>query len=405
MKTISVEILDFLKKYFDRMIEPVHFSNLSKQYIQTLFELIYEADIEWSKSIIETNVLTTYNFIYGSYFNQIEFEIQEYILNATKIIKQYKFTMKDREYTIHIIYPFDNDSILSQSTLKRIYRKMDRQIRLVYISLYVGTYMATKLCKGPLNVYIYMTPYKKQMPQNSAILDSIHANTGFTYIQCKIPTEIHVYREEEWLKVFIHESFHNLNLDFATISNSISKNIILSLFPVNSDVNLTETYSEMWAEILNNMLIVYEKSKVMNVDRMIHKLEEMLKYERIFSLFQAIKILNHYNLKYQNMFENTKHAIQLRKSYKENTNVLSYYIIKSIFMFNVNEYIEWTLKHNGSMQFKLTNKNVELYCHFVEGLYKNEKYILYSNAIDEWLTRKRLHSTPMKTLRMSIFEI
>ena len=74
-------------------------------------------------------------------------------------------------------------------------------------------------------------------------------------------------------------------------------------------------------------------------------------------------------------------------------------------MFNVNEYMEWTLKHNGSMQFKLTNKNIELYCHFVKELCKNEKYILYSNAIDEWMFARKLQSIPMKTLRMSIFEI
>jgi hypothetical protein len=197
-----------------------------------------------------------------------------------------------------------------------------------------------------------------------------------------------------------------VNLDFSSLNNEISKIRILQLFPINSDVYLAETYCEIWSELIHIVLVVYEKNKVWNIKKMVCDFEEMLKYERIFSLFQAIKILHHYGLKYQDIYQNTPQSVQVRKSYRENTNVLAYYIIKSLFMFHITEYIEWVLKHNGSMQFKMTHKNIETYCNYVKELHKSEKYVDYTNAISLWFAQHNTRNTKiMKTLRMTTFEL
>ena len=52
----------------------------------------------------------------------------------------------------------------------------------------------------------------------------------FSNIGCRETSEITIYREEEWIKVLIHELFHNLNLDFSSMditewSNMLSKKI------------------------------------------------------------------------------------------------------------------------------------------------------------------------------------
>jgi hypothetical protein len=405
MKIISKEIIEFLKKHFSKHIENIHLSNNSKSYIKTLFEIIHEANQEFENETIEHEVLTNNAFLHNTYFTDVEGVIQTYIIKTEKVVKKYKVYIRGRLYNIYIIHFIDSNATDMKKTLKSIYRKMDYQIRLIYAIIYLETYMATKLCKGPLNIYLYMTPHIKTIPTKGNVIDSIHANTGFTHITCDTKTEIHVYREEEWLKVFIHELFHNVNLDFSTLNNEISKARILSLFPINSDVYLAETYCEIWSEIINLVLITYESSKVWNIKKMVRNFEEMLKYERIFSLFQAIKILHHYNLKYQDLYQNTQESMHARKGYRENTNVLAYYIIKSIFMFHITEYIEWVLNHNGSMQFKLTTKNVEAYCNYVKELHKSEKYVAYTNAINTWFLHSKQTSKSMKTLRMTIFEL
>lgn len=405
MKIISKEIIEFLKKHFSKHIENIHLSNNSKSYIKTLFEIIHEANQEFENETIEHEVLTNNAFLHNTYFTDVEGVIQTYIIKTEKVVKKYKLHIRGRPYNIYIIHFIDSNATDMKKTLKSIYRKMDYQIRLIYAIIYLETYMATKLCKGPLNIYLYMTPHIKTMPSKDNVIDSIHANTGFTHITCDTKTEIHVYREEEWLKVFIHELFHNVNLDFSTLNNEMSKSRILSLFPINSDVYLAETYCEIWAEIINLVLITYESSKVCNIKKMVRNFEEMLKYERIFSLFQAIKILHHYNLKYQDLYQNTQESMHARKGYRENTNVLAYYIIKSLFMFHITEYIEWVLNRNGSMQFKLTTKNVDAYCNYVKELHKSEKYVAYTNAINTWLLHSRQNNKAMKTLRMTIFEL
>jgi hypothetical protein len=408
MKIISNEIVEFLKKHFSKCIENIHLKNNSKSYIKTIFEIIDEANDEFDSIIFEETMLTNNDFLQNTSFNQINSVIQDHIWKTKKIVKKYSMVLKGRSYTIYIVHFIEHisngDSL--EKTLKRIYRKMDNQFRQIYAIIYLETYMATKLCKGPLHIYIYMTSHTKTLPSKGEPIDTIHANTGFTHIACDSKTELHVYREEEWLKVFIHELFHNVNLDFSTTNNQISKVPILKLFPINSDVNLSETYCEIWAELIHLVLIVYEKNKVWNIKKMVHDFEELLKYERIFSLFQAIKILHHYDLKYQDLYQNTPQSVEVRKSYRENTNVLAYYIIKSLFMFHIADYIEWVLKHNGSMQFKMTHKNIETYCNYVKELHKSEKYISYTNAISLWFAQHNTRNTKiMKTLRMTTFEL
>ena len=67
--------------------------------------------------------------------------------------------------------------------------------------------------------------------RNTEILDTNHVNTAFAY-QCSPEGEIVIYREEEWMKVFIHETFHSFGLDLNQQSVQILKSKIKNLFDV-----------------------------------------------------------------------------------------------------------------------------------------------------------------------------
>jgi hypothetical protein len=57
----------------------------------------------------------------------------------------------------------------------------------------------------------------------------------------------------------MHETFHNFALDFSDMNSqsTICKERILSIFPVNSNVNLYEAYTEFWAEFMNALFCSY----------------------------------------------------------------------------------------------------------------------------------------------------
>jgi hypothetical protein len=81
----------------------------------------------------------------------------------------------------------------------------------VFLWLSIVTALSDKECSGKsLDVYFYMTPFKKLVPgaasssaSASAPLSAIHVNTGLTR-NCETNGEIVIYRTEEWFKVFIH---------------------------------------------------------------------------------------------------------------------------------------------------------------------------------------------------------
>jgi hypothetical protein len=108
-------------------------------------------------------------------------------------------------------------------------------------------------CVESLDIYIYLTPFKKELPENkSEVIGPVNANTGYTY-RCEKKNEIVIYREEEWFKVLIHETMHTFGNDFNTDAGDDKATATMAymkkLFslPQGVDIRLSETYSEIWA--------------------------------------------------------------------------------------------------------------------------------------------------------------
>jgi hypothetical protein len=78
---------------------------------------------------------------------------------------------------------------------------------------------------------LYFTNYLKILPPaNGSIIDQEHANTAFT-TSCKTNTEINLFREEEWFKVLVHETFHCMGLDFSSEDPTAANNEEASSLP------------------------------------------------------------------------------------------------------------------------------------------------------------------------------
>ena len=87
---------------------------------------------------------------------------------------------------------------------------------------------------------------------NIDIIDQIHVNTGFT-TTCPVDSEIVIFREEEWFKVFIHETFHNFALDFSDMNNSACHKIVLDIlsqfYGAKGDLKKSAEYDKKKADV------------------------------------------------------------------------------------------------------------------------------------------------------------
>jgi hypothetical protein len=235
-----------------------------------------------------------------------------------------------------------------------------------------------KKCSKNLIIYLYFTSLQKQLPTSSLhILDQHNVNTAFTST-CPINSEIVIFRKEEWFKVFIHETFHNFALDFSDMPVDECHKKILSIFKVKSSVNLYESYTEFWAEIINalfcSFLLLENKE---DYKEFLLLSEFFINFEKTYSFFQLVKILKFMGLNYEDLYTNKEPSITLRNNlYKEKTNVLSYYVIKLILLNNYQDFLLWCEKHNISLlSFKKTNKNQMDFCNFIEKFYKSSSML------------------------------
>ena len=260
-----------------------------------------------------------------------------------------------------------------------------------------------------------MTDHIKLLPRNKEdTIDWINANTAFT-TSCAPSTDIHLFRKEEWFKVFIHESFHNLGLDFSEMSASYqeaAENKIRMLFPIQiKDIRIFESYCEVWAELLNIMFVSYFSTKDRtNINAIVDKMEVYMNIEQYFSLFQCTKVLNHSHLTYGDIYQDNTHIPDpnMMKRYKENTNAFSYFVLKPLLMVYLNEFLYWCMKNNkGSLDFTKTPENMMKYCELIEGLYNTPQYLYYMEAMSQvYKDTQGMNSGSIEnqTLRMSITE-
>jgi hypothetical protein len=221
----------------------------------------------------------------------------------------------------------------------------------IWISM-VGQ-LANQECSEKLDVYFYMTPFKKERPRDADdILSAIHVNTGLTR-NCETHGEIVVYRSEEWFKVFVHESMHNFNMDFIDLDLREANHQLRQCFCIpHGDILLFETYTESWARIINVMFDSYFQKPTLSAaistsgsrEHFIRDVREKLVKNSLFHVYQIVKALDVMKLKYSDI--TSENMDVCRKRYKEDTNVYAYYILGGILSAYALPFICWCCDNN-----------------------------------------------------------
>jgi len=351
-------------------------NNKTKHIFKQLYNEIIEAN-NYVKQLAPFKTTIT-NFTHRSqitkpkYFHSKSFPeiIRNHIDDNMRTDISFSFSLYEREVKVHFILENEVDG----EDLELYYR----YVQSIAMWLYMVNIYASKECVQTIDIYLYFTSLLKKLPSsNSYVLDEININTAFTST-CPANSEIVVFRKEEWFKVLIHETFHNFGLDFSNMNNNPVKQCILEIFDINSNVNAYEAYTEFWAEIINVLFCSYfELKDKTDIHTFLSTCEIYLHYERMYSFFQLVKTLRFMGLQYPELYSKREYAaVKREKLYKENTNVLSYYILKTILINNFQGFLSWCDKHNSSLlNFKKTTDNLYNYCEFIRKNYKTDSML------------------------------
>ena len=293
-------------------------------------------------------------------------EIKEYI--DLNIKYQLVYTLNIGKNKIKVYF-----SIFSERDIQHI-EKYNKYIEFIISWLYICTKFSLHGNSKTLDIFLYLTPYKKKLPlQQGIILDAEHINTAFTR-RCKENNEIILYREEEWKKVFIHETFHSFCFDIDESQDDLLNPYICKLFPIKSSFLVGESYVETWSRIINSAYVSYQSlGKKNDKETYLLYMKFSLQIERIHALCQMCKVLEFIGLSYYDIIDNYGSGNKLKRSlYNERTNVFEYYILTALFLNNYFFFLVWCAKNNSNIfNFSKTKGAVDEFKKFIETQYQD----------------------------------
>lgn len=337
-------------------------------------------------------------------------EIKDYIIKEATYVIDFHCPFEGRNSKINIV-------VFEKEITKEFLEKMKFYALKIYLWVYLLDKYAIKKCGNNLELFLYLTPFKKELPYSvQDIIGPYHVNTGVSDV-CQHSGEIIVYRKEEWFKVFIHETMHNLGLDFSMIDNSNIKNKLRKVFTVQTDIKLFESYCEMWARLMNTIMEAYffvKSERFKKIEKketfFIEKFYEAIKNEIIFSFYQALKVLEFMGLDYQTITNINDINYSISKSlYKENSNVFAYYVITAILLLHVNDFLLWCYDNNENIiNFKKTinNSNGESFVDFIEKISKKDKLLKLVIKLEDKISKDSIQKNKkmnlIKTMKMTL---
>ena len=238
-----------------------------------------------------------------------------------------------------------------------------------------------------VKIRIILSKQKKSLYSNYNILSPININSGST-----LPGEyVNIWRFEEFEKVMIHEIQHFYGCDFHSSNSNyyLVENVIKKCFDIKGDDKVNESYNEVMAHIISMIYF----SKIYKL-----KLKDVFNFELYFLLFQTAKIIDFFGgNNYDSIFIKTPNHIH----FNQRTSVLSYYVIKTLFMFN----ISYTIKFIEKIKMKCNDKeSMKFLGRFLRMIIKDMQIKLYIDPLIKMIKKNKSDKFIYKTMRMTGIE-
>jgi len=390
-----------MNKLLDKLPKMKRKISLYRQTISTFFKELSDISTLWTtRDFLMSSTELTYsldnaliNFKDVSY---IPTEIVDILQSQGIYHKKYTLFVNNNKYNIQFYYPCHQD----EKSLKQINTFFNKCLKQIFFWLHFVQSHIKKNCSNLLDISVFFSNHKKKLGHASEILTPLHVNSAFT-TSCKINTSICIYRIEEWFKVFIHETFHCLGLDFSGVDNTAIEHLVTQHFKVTNEngIRVYETYCEIWAEILNVVILSFLKKG--SKEDFIDYVDKQINYELSFSLFQTAKILDYNNIKYNDLIDVNCKTIMFR----EKTHVLSYYILKTILLFHLRDFENWCQHNNHTLLLFNTKKsNLNDFVSLIIKLGNQKTFITIINEFEVFFSKSKLNDSNKETMRMTISE-
>lgn len=380
-----------------RRFKPVTLTKEGYELIKHLFEKLHSFNGKWEgeKKEVMSRIRRLLTIPTSNDYSFIPVKLRTEIERVCRHHISCTFTFGSRVFTVFICMKTADDAYIQM------------MIRRIYLWLSIASEQVSQTCSKTVSIYFYLIDKKKELVLNEQI-DLVHVNTAFT-TGCQPHTNVHIFREEEWFRAVVHESFHNLGFDFLQLDDALqveAETRIRAIFPVKMrEIRFNETYCEMWAEIINNIFFVYLNDPpppLLNksaIERLVKQFKQMMFFEGMFSVWQCVKILNHNNLLYGQLYKES-----FASKYKEKTQGFSYYILKSIFMMHISQFLHFcaTNSENHSLRFMLNRTSIRNYTSIIEEKHNSKKMKDGLSIMEKEIVHAK--GVWKNTLRMSLFD-
>ena len=167
-------------------------------------------------------------------YNNIEIQYKN--IDSFSNLNQYPKPIADSitSFQHHYHYSFKLNNILVNFNLFVDKQKSQKElvliIKRVFMVLYFAHYYSKNDHPTEIDIFFYFTDHKKLLNRDK-IISTIHVNSAFTN-PCNDNVAVHIYRFEEWFKVFLHETMHFMRLDFSCVDNVQIDQFIYSIIPL-----------------------------------------------------------------------------------------------------------------------------------------------------------------------------
>lgn len=256
---------------------------------------------------------------------------------------------------------------------------INKIIHIIYIMTEINN--STKSKKIKPTITLILTKQRKQISNNDHYNDGILCQTN-TNSGSSLPFHnVLIWRKEEIHKVLIHELIHFFGFDYELHNFTALNKYITNVYNVNYIDNSNESYTECFATIIHSLFISFYTK---------NPFDDILHNELIFTLYQVSKILSYYKI---NTIEELGYKI-----ITQTTSVFSYFFIKGLLLFNIDEL--FSLNENIKISDKI------IFFDLIKKCEKKSKHTYYA-YINNMLSKKYGPNKGFvsNTMRMTCYQI
>ena len=189
-----------------------------------------------------------------------------------------------------------------------------------------------------------------------------------------------------------------MGIDFATMNITPLQTLMSRIFPnIESEFCMFESYADIWALILNNILYVSRLSR--SRMKRLELFKNLYHMDKLWTVFQSIKVLKNYGLgDYRDYIQHGGEQVL------EETNTFAYFIGKAILMVSIDDFLEFCYQHNN-MILTFSRENLDSrFFQFIESHYRSRNLVVLFELFERIYVVIDKKSYIWKTMRWSLLE-